>query len=102
MGIPEMAGGVLAVWLLSALTEWAFFKRVHDDPLTGKLSSAVAGYLLASVIATFGMADGRPLNWGPTFIIYFPGLLIVGAFAYRRGKKLRSQAGGDEVAQTFE
>lgn len=94
-------GGLLAIYLLAALWEWALFKRVLDDPLTGKLASVGAGWLTSSVLAGFGMADGGTYYW-PAFLAYLPAAAILAIFAYRRGQRLRGEQAPDGLAETFE
>ena len=72
-----------------------------DDPVRGKFTSAIAGYVTASIVAGFGMADGGPFN-PRGFMIYLFGLFVVGFFGVRRGMKLREQAANDtDLEQTF-
>jgi hypothetical protein len=98
--LGEFVGGLVAVYLMAALWEWALFKRVLDDPLKGKLVSASVGWLTSGAIAGWGMADGGPYNWS-AFLIYLPAALVISFFAYRRGMALREQTDFDDVAETF-
>ena len=96
----EFVGGVIGVYLLYAIWEWALFKRVADDPVTGKLGSVAAAYATAVIAYGFGSANGGP--WQPTgLLIYLPGALIVAVYGYNRGMKLRDRPDGTE-ADTFE
>jgi hypothetical protein len=98
--VGQLIGGVLAIFVLYALLEWAVFKRVMDDPVKGKAVSVIGAYVLAVALYGFGAADGGP--WNPAgFVIYLPGLLIVGFFAIRRGTKIRDEA-DPHLKETFE
>jgi len=89
--IGGLVGGLFAVYLMSKLWEKLLFQRVMDDPVAGKLSSVGAGWLTASAIAGFGMADGGPYRWF-AFVLYAVPAILIGAFAHRSGMKLREQA----------
>ena len=95
-----LTGALLAVFLLAVLWEWALFKRVLDDPLTGKMSSVGAAWATAGFLGGWGKADGGPYYW-PAFLIYLPAALILAFFAYQRGKRLRDQQPIVEVGDTF-
>lgn len=92
--IGLVIGGVIGIYLLSSLLEWAVFKRVVDDPVVGKVGSVVAAYAIA--VAAYGLssatADGQ---WNPLSILnYLPGAVIVGALKYRAGIKARDYLDG--------
>jgi hypothetical protein len=99
--LGEIFGGMLAMFLLGSLFEWALFKRVFDDPIKGKLASVVAGYLVGSSIAGFGKADGGPYYW-PAFFDYAIPAVVVGCFAYVSGKRLKEKIGADGAREVFE
>lgn len=99
--VGQLIGGFLAVYLFQWFWEFAVFKRVLDDPVRGKLSSAVGAYLTVSILSGFGGADGGPY-WWPAFILYLFPALLVGALAYRRGLALRGEGGEiGEIEETF-
>lgn len=83
-----LLGGVVAILLLSVLWEWALFKRVLDNPLTGKLAAVGAAWLTAGSLAGFGMADGGPFYWA-AYLIYLPSAAVVVLFAFFRRNHLR-------------
>lgn len=85
--IGSLVGGLILIYLLSKVWEWALFKRVMDEPTSGKLASVVAAWATAGTIGGFGMADGGPYAWW-AFAIYLLPALFVGVFAYRAGAKL--------------
>jgi hypothetical protein len=104
--VGQFVGGLIAVYLLTLLWEFLLFKRVLDDPVTGKMSSVTAAWLTAGTLGGFGMADGGPYAW-QAFLIYLFPALVVGGFAYRRGMKLREEmieveADQEELASTFQ
>lgn len=98
--LGSIVGGVIGVYLLAALWEWALFKRINDDPLKGKLTSVLAAYVTGAALAGFGMADGGPYYWG-AFLQYLIPSLIVGFIAYRRGLKLRGDS-DPNLVETFD
>lgn len=96
--IGQIVGGTVGVFLVFLLLEWAIFKRIFDDPLKGKLSSALAAYFVGSSLAGFGRADGGSYYWG-SFIDYAVPAIIVGIYAFWQGKSLRERL-LNEGAQT--
>ena len=58
--MAQLLGGVFGIFVLYSIWEWAFFMRILNDPLKGKLGSAVAAYLTTGVLAGFGFANGGP------------------------------------------
>lgn len=97
----QLIGGIFAVYLLSAIFEFALFKRVMNDPMHGKMASVVSGYLFTIVVAGFGYADGGPPVFGKAAMLYLPGFLVAGALFYRRALAIRHQAIPDADAETF-
>lgn len=95
--ISLLGGGLLVVYLLTMLWEFALFQRIMDDPVKGKMSSVAAGYLSASLISSILLGAG----W-PAFLYYIFGAVVVGTFAYSRGMKLRQMQPHDELAGTFQ
>jgi hypothetical protein len=83
---PLLAGGVLAIYLLSHLIEWAIVRRIADSQATGIPLSVTAAVVLAVVIYGFGAADGGPWTPGGLFIYPPAGLIVAIArvVAYRR------------------
>ena len=99
--IGGLIGGFLAMYVLSLLWEWALFKRINDDPVTGKLSAVAAAWLSGSALAGFGMANGEPYAWF-AFSIYLIPAILVGFLFYRRGMKLRDETeDGEDLTETF-
>jgi hypothetical protein len=99
--IGQIVGGVFGVFLLYALLESAIFKRVFDDPIKGKMGSVVAAYLMGSTLAGVGGADGGPFYWG-AFSDYAAPAIIVGAYAFWQGKRLREALTKGEAQEVFE
>lgn len=96
----QFVGGVVGVFFLYVIWEWALFKRVANDPVTGKLSSVAAAYATAVVVYGFSSANGG--QWQPAgLLIYLPGALIVAVYGYNRGMKLRENPAGTD-AETFQ
>lgn len=78
----EIVGGIVAMFLLASLIEWAVTKRIADNPVNGWIGSTIAAYLIGSIIFT--------LNGGDGFIAYLPGALVVGLgvgfYRYRKAE----------------
>lgn len=99
--IGYIIGCLIAIYALASLWEWALFKRISDNPITGKVSSVVAAWLTGSTLAGFGMADGGPFAWS-AFLTYLIPAIPVGFLFYRRGVKIRDVGeGADELEKTF-
>jgi hypothetical protein len=99
--LGSVVGGLLAIYALSMVWEWALFKRINDDPVTGKLSAVGAAWLSAGTLAGFGMANGGPFLWF-AFLVYLIPALLVGFLFHRRGLQLREEAADDtDYAETF-
>lgn len=99
--IGMTVGGVLAVFLLSALLEWAIFKRVVDTAPVGIALSVGSAVVLAIILYGFGSADGGPWNPFPGGFAYVVAGLIVlplRLWSYRR----RAEKADDGLAETFE
>lgn len=82
--IGQAVGGILAIYLLSLLVEWALIKRVMDDSVVGCWVSVGVAYALAVLIYGFGNADGGPWNPGRGFYVYAIGAVVVGVLRSRR------------------
>lgn len=89
--LGQLVGGVLAMYLFSKLVEWAFVKRVLDDPIMGAVTSVVIAYFLAVLLYGFGSANGGP--WRASgLLLYLPGAVVVGiARPLMRKRKLDQQ-----------
>jgi hypothetical protein len=99
--LGEIFGGMIGIFVVSALVEWAVCKRVFDDPIKGKLTSVLVAYLLGSIGAGYGQANGGPYEWGAFFDYAIPAV-IVGCFAYVSGKRLKEKMGADGAREVFE
>jgi hypothetical protein len=80
-------GGMIAVYFVASLLEWAIFKRVVDTAPVGITLSVVAAVALAVVLYGFGNADGGPWNPLPGGVTYIVAGAIVWAlklWSYRR------------------
>ncbi len=95
--IGGMIGGILGIWILKTLLEWAIFKRVMSDPVAGKLAAVSCAYVLAISIYGYLARNGV----GFAALVYFPGLLLWAILGYVRGMKIRAQMAGDPH-QVFE
>lgn len=93
--VGMLIGGVLITYVFYFIWEAALFKRVMNDPAWGKLASTAAGSLtmLAFAILTDSASTARVSALAISF-------LIVGAFTYQRGLRLRHQ--DPEVSEVFE
>ena len=99
--LGQVVGGLIILWLISLLVEKFLFSKVLDDPVTGKLASVGAAWLLVGTISGFGKADGGP--WDPTgFIDYLIPAVILGGVGVYRGLKLREQTQLDALAAAAE
>lgn len=85
--VGQIIGGVLLIYLLALLWEWALFQRVVSDPVFGKLSSVLAAWLCAAAISGWGHADGGPYDWSQFGKLMIPAV-VVGVMAYHRGSKI--------------
>lgn len=83
----QLIGGVLAIFLLDALFDWALFKRVIEPGPVRIAASVSASVVLAIVLYGFGNANGGPWNPGSGIIAYPFGGVVVGAFRFFRLKK---------------
>ena len=91
-------GGVVAVFLLSMLLEWALFKRITDSPKTGIPFSVCSAVILAIVIYGFGHANGGAWNAFPNGVAYIIGGAIVLAFRmWEYGRRVER----DDLGETF-
>jgi hypothetical protein len=83
--------GIGLIWILSMFAEWALWKRVLDNPVTGKVLSALTGYLITVVIVGFTTrAPGA--GWNPEAFVYcMVGGVITGVFFYWRGQKIQNE-----------
>jgi hypothetical protein len=97
--LGQFVGGLLIIYLLQMLWEFALFRRVLDDPLKGKIASTFTAYLTVSILGGFGAANGGPYAW-IAFLQYLPSALVLGAFATKRGLALRAQS--RELEGTFD
>lgn len=92
-----MVGGILGIWILKTLLEWAIFKRVMNDPVAGKLASAICAYALAILLYGYLARNGVAL----AAVLYFPGFALWSIFGYIRGTKTRAEM-ADGVHEAFE
>jgi hypothetical protein len=99
--IGMLIGSIIAVYLLSALIEWAFIKRVMDDQTIGGLSSTAIAVVVAIIIYGFGNANGGSWNPLPGGIFYIIGGCIV-AVIRRWRLRDRPLENEDELRDTFE
>ena len=93
-GISFLVGVFLAMLIIAILIEALVWQRVCDDPLAGKLLSALSGWLVASMLAGWGLATDGPY-WGAFIDCAFPALFLA-ALAYNRGMALRKTCAADE------
>lgn len=92
-------GGVVAVFLLSMLFEWALFKRITDSPKTGIPLSVCAAVIFAIFIYGFAHARGGE-TWTPfpNGFAYIAGGVIVLAF---RTWEYSRRVQPDDLSDTF-
>ena len=85
--IGLFVGAAIVLHLLSALFEWALFKRVMDDPVAGKATSLFAAWVLVSLLIASGAVILRTVAipvFGATALILLP-------FWMRSGFKARQR-----------
>jgi hypothetical protein len=70
--MAELLGGVVAMCLLGALCGLAFKRK---EPGERALAATIAAWVLGSIIAGFGMADGGPFRFDAS-LIYLPGAIV--------------------------
>lgn len=99
--LGKFAGGLFLVFVLYAVWEYVLFKRIVDDPVSGKTASVVAAYLTASML--YGLTSANNGSFNPNgFVTYLFGAAVVGFFAIRRGMKLRDDmANSEPIEDTF-
>jgi Ca2+/Na+ antiporter len=76
----SIIGGAIAVALVAALWRFIVMRRVIADPVKRNVASVAAGWVTASTLAGFGMADGGPYAWH-AWGVYLVPAVIVGALA---------------------
>jgi hypothetical protein len=98
--IGLIIGGVIAIYLLSLLIEWALFKRILDDPRAGGLASTACAFVLAVILYGFGNANGGAWNPMPGAIAYLVGAVIVAILRLiaLRGRQAASE---EDLSDTF-
>jgi len=87
MMIGMIVGGLIAVYFVASLLEWAIFKRVVNTAPVGITLSVATAVALAVVLYGFGNADGGPWNPLPGGVAYIVAGAIVWALkllSYRR------------------
>lgn len=98
--IGSLVGGMLGVYIMYCLWEWALFKRIANDPMIGKLASVVAAYLTAGIL--FGFMEHFDGSFEPSgLIVYLPGALITFVIAYRSALRVRRQI-AEQAGNTFQ
>lgn len=94
-------GGMIAVYFIATLLEWAIFKRVVDTAPVGITLSVASAVALAVALYGFGNADGGQWNPLPGGIAYILAGGIVWAlklWSYRRrAEATRAETGIEEV-----
>ncbi|MGN6820099.1 MAG: hypothetical protein ACTHJR_15650 [Sphingomonas sp.] len=95
--VAGMVGGILGIWILKTLLEWAIFKRVMNDPVAGKLASVGCAYAIAIFLYGYLARNGV----GLAALVYFPGLMLWSVLGYIRGTKTKAEM-TDGVVEVFE
>ena len=72
--IATMAGGAIAITLISFIIESFLFKR--DEPTSRALKTAGLALVIAAILSGFGAADGGPFVW-TAGLNYVPGAIAV-------------------------
>jgi len=76
----QILGGAIAVWLLGLLCGLAFKSK---EPGERALFAALTAWVLAGVLAGFGMADGGPFRFD-AILLYLPGAILAYFLLKRR------------------
>jgi len=99
--IGMTVGGMIAIYFVSSILEWAIFKRVVDTAPVGITLSIVAALALTVVLYGFGTANGGPWNPLPGGITYIVGGAIIWAlkmWSYRRrAEAAQAESGIEEI-----
>lgn len=82
--VAQAAGGAVAVYFLSLLCGLLFKTQ---EPTERALFAAIAGLIISSVLAGFGMADGGSFRFDAV-VIYIPGAVLAYFLLKRRYEKL--------------
>lgn len=77
-------GGWLFIYLAAALIEFLIVQRVADNPVNGKVGSAVGGYVVIASLGAWPRGHFDP--W--IFVVLLPAFLIVLYFGHRRGRQI--------------
>ncbi|MCB2086116.1 MAG: hypothetical protein H6920_08920 [Sphingomonadaceae bacterium] len=97
----SIALGTLGLVFFYLIWDLAFFSRIEDDPVKGKIGATIAAYLTFSVLTGFlGRGDAA---FDPSAFLYaLVPAVIVGFFAWRKGMKLRARSAAEsEFVDTF-
>jgi len=91
--VGHFIGGFIAVFLVYSLLHWAILRRVISDPLSSRLSAALAAYPCSIVLHALGAGspEQSSFNLDGLSIYLIPTLFVV-LIAYRFGKAERSEA----------
>jgi hypothetical protein len=97
-----LVGGLMIVFLMSVLLEWAIFKRVVDTAPVGITLSVVSAMIIAFILYGFGNADGGPWNPIPGGVAYIIAGVIVLPLRLLGYRRRAAAAANDEgLEETF-
>jgi heme A synthase len=97
-----VTGGVIIIYLLSLLIEWALMKRILESPAQGIPASVAAAVVLAVILYGFGNANDGSWNPLPGGLGYVAGGVIVWLARMVAWRRRESRNSGDDLAETFE
>lgn len=92
-------GHLFSVYLFAMLAEVLIWQRVFDNPIAGKLTSAVTGWLVTAVAGSYVLGGGLS-TFGDWLARLAIPAIIVATFGAVRGWRLRKKAAFD--ARIFE
>lgn len=100
--IAMTAGGMIAVYFVASLLEWAIFKRVVDTAPVGITLSVVAAVAVAIVLYGFANSDAdesfNPLPGGIAYVVAGAIVWALKLWSYRRrAEAARSESGLEEI-----
>ena len=96
--LGTMAGGALAIIILSMLLEKLIFSQVFDDPVMGKGFTVVTAWIVASLVWGLNKAGWQGFNPNGLWIYGVPALLVL-LWYMRQGFRLRGMQDELEAGQ---